>query len=96
MNIRLSKRAEKTYIAIREYIIEDFGENVADTFEDKVTDFLELLKIFPKIGSVEIEEKHTFGFQLTKQTKIFYQIKKDQIIILSFFDVRQSPKKKPR
>jgi hypothetical protein len=61
-----------------------------------VIDFLDIVENFPDLGVVEVPEKQIRGFQLTKQTRIFYRIKKDRIVILTFFDVRQNPKKKPR
>lgn len=41
-----------------------------------------------------IESGEIRGFQLTKQIRILYRVKQDQLIILAFFDVRQNPEKK--
>jgi hypothetical protein len=41
-----------------------------------------------------IEKENIRGFQLTRQTRILYRIRENKIIVLSFFDVRQDPKKK--
>jgi plasmid stabilization system protein ParE len=94
MKIFLTTRANKNYEAIRSYIKNEWGERVAKAFENKVADFLDLLANFPEMGSVEVVEKQIRGFQLTKQTRIFYRIKKENIIILTFFDVKQDPNKK--
>ena len=94
MKIFLTRRAEKNYRSIREYIVSKWGEGVAAVFEQKALDFLDLLKDFPEIGTIEVIEKQIRGFQLTRQTRIFYRIKGQRIIILTFFDVRQDPKKK--
>lgn len=96
MRISLTKRAEKNYHSIKDYIIKEWGERVAEAFEQKTADFLDLIEDFPEIGTVEIAEKQIRGFQLTKQTKVFYRVKGERIIILTFFDVRQNPQKKPR
>ncbi len=96
MIVFLTKRAEKNFQTINNYISKEWGLKVAEAFEQKIIDFLELLKEFPKLGSIEVPDKLIFGFQLTKHTKVFYRIKKNRIIILSFFDVRQDPKKKPK
>lgn len=96
MKISLSQRAVKNYRLIKDYITNEWGERVAEAFEQKTADFLDLLEDFPEIGTVEAIDKKIRGFQLTKQTKIFYRIKDERIIILTFFDVRQNPKKKPR
>jgi len=96
MKISLTKRAEKSYHSIKSYIADEWGESVSGAFEQKAIDFLNLLEDFPELGSVEMPEKQIRGFQLTKQTRVFYRVKKEQIVILSFFDVRQNPEKKPK
>jgi len=93
MKIFITKRATKKFYAIKEYIAEEWGELVAGTFEQKTVEFFDLLEKFPEMGSVEVSDKGIRGFQLTKQTRIFYRIKGERIIILTFFDVRQHPKK---
>jgi plasmid stabilization system protein ParE len=96
MKIFLTKRAEKNFRSIKEYIVNEWGERVAEAFEAKTADFLDLLEDFPELGVIEVVEKQIRGFQLTKQTRVFYRIKGERIIILTFFDVRQNPKKKPQ
>lgn len=95
MIIKVSRRAEKSFRTIKDFIERKWGESVANAFEQKIIDFLDLLEIFPEIGTLEIAEKRIYGFQLTKQTRVFYRIETDKIIILVFFDVRQDPKKRP-
>jgi plasmid stabilization system protein ParE len=96
MNILVTKRASRNYQSIRQYITTDFGERVADVFEEKVIDFFELLRNYPEIGLLEVADKQIRAFQLTKQTRVFYRIKNENIIILTFFIVKQHPVKKPR
>jgi plasmid stabilization system protein ParE len=96
MKILLTRRAKKAYTAIIDFITKEWSETVAAAFEQKTIDFFDLLEDFPEIGTVEVNDKQIRGFQLTKQTKVFYRVKNDKIIILSFFDVRQNPKKKLR
>jgi plasmid stabilization system protein ParE len=93
MNILLTKKAEKNYNSIKLFIKEEWGENVALAFEQKTKDFFDLVELFPELGSIEFAPKEIRGFQLTKQTRVFYRIKNHRIIILSFFDVRQDPEK---
>ena len=96
MTIKVSKRAEKSFRSIKDFINEKWGELVADAFEQKIINFLDLLEEFPEIGTLEFPEKRLYGFQLTKQTRVFYRINANRIIIIVFFDVRQNPKKRPR
>ena len=96
MTITLTKRAVRTYQSIRDYLLSEWGEQVANAFEEKAIDFFDMLESFPEIGTLEHPQKEILGFQLTKQTRVFYRIKGQRIIILAFFDTRQNPKKKPK
>lgn len=94
MKIVLTKRAIKRYHSIKDYISAEWGESISTAFEQKTISFLDLLEAFPEIGELEHLDKQIRGFQLTKQTRVFYRVKEGRIIILTFFDVRQHPKKK--
>lgn len=94
MEIFLTKRANSKLIEIRDRIRNEWGDNVAQAFEDRVNGFFEVLKYFPEIGSIELAEKSIRGFQISKQTRVFYRVKGEKIIILNFFEVRQDPRKK--
>lgn len=94
MEIFFTKRASRNYKSIKKYISGEFGSLVAEVFKNKLIDFIELLKNFPELGSMEVAEKGIRGFQFSKQTRIFYRIKGNKIIILALFDVRQHPNKK--
>jgi plasmid stabilization system protein ParE len=94
MKIFFTRRAKKNYHSNKERLCQRWGEKVGLAFEEKTIQFLDLLENFPELGSVELEEKQIRGFQLTKQTRMFYRLKGERIIVLNFFDVRQNPKKK--
>lgn len=96
MRISFTKRAQNNYNSIKIYLSKEWGEKPAKAFEQKTIDFIDLLKEFTEMGSVEFPEKQIRGFQLTKQTRVLYRIKNQKIIILAFFDVRQNSKKKFR
>lgn len=66
---------------------------MAEDFQQKTILILDLLEIFPEMGVIEVHEKQIRGFQLTKQTRIFYRIEGKRIILLTFFEVRQNQKK---
>lgn len=85
MRIFLTRRAKKAYTSIKDYIAKEWSETVAAAFEQKAIDFLDLLEDFPEIGTIEVNDTQIRGFQLTKQTKVFYRVKNDKIIILTFF-----------
>ena len=94
LKISWTKRADKKFDQIQKYLIKEWGENVARTFTVKVYDILDTLSEFPEIGTLENKEKGIRGFTIVKQVNLFYRIKGDKIILLTFFDNRQNPKKK--
>lgn len=62
MKIFLTKKAEKNYHSLREFITEEWGENVADAFVQKTINFFDLLELFPELGSMEFPEKRSEVF----------------------------------
>ena len=92
MRIFVTPRAEKNFDSIVAYIKQKWGDKSAKEFIFKVDEIFKLLSNYPLMGQVESNDIR--GFQLTRQTRILYRISNNRIIILSFFDVRQNPKKK--
>ena len=95
MKIYLSRRAERNFSSILDYLQQNWSEKVRQAFIEKTIEIFGLLENFPEIGSVDMPEKQIRGFQITKQIRLIYRIKENQIVVLSFFDVRQNPGKKP-
>ncbi|MDP2890179.1 MAG: type II toxin-antitoxin system RelE/ParE family toxin [Bacteroidota bacterium] len=94
LTIRWTKRAEKKFDKIIEYLLAEWNEQVTEAFVKKVYEFIDTLADFPEIGIMENKEKAIRGFTIVKQINIFYHIDGSQIIILDFFDNRQAPKRK--
>ncbi len=94
LEIYWTKRADKKFDRILEYLNKEWGESVARAFTKKVYEFFDILTEFPEIGTVENKEKGIRGFTIIKQVHLFYRISGNKVILLSFFDNRQHPKKK--
>lgn len=94
LKILWSKRADKKFDKILEYLLEEWGERITGNFVKKVYNFLEILSEYPEIGTIENEEKGIRGFTVVKEIDLFYKVTGDKIILLDFFDNRQSPEKK--
>lgn len=94
LEIHWSKRADKKFDKILEYLLVEWGERITGTFVKKVYDFLDILSEFPEIGTIENKEKGIRGFTIVKQINIFYKVSGYTIIILDFLDNRQDPEKK--
>jgi plasmid stabilization system protein ParE len=85
MKIFFTPRAGKDYDSIKEYLINKWGESIAEEFEQTTVEFLDLLEAFPNLGELDNEKNHIRGFQLTKQTRVLYTVESDHIVIISFF-----------
>jgi plasmid stabilization system protein ParE len=94
LRIFWSKRADKKFDSILNYLSAEWGEKVTSAFVKKVYDFLDILVEFPEIGSLENSERGIRGFVIVKQITIFYKLSGNKIILLNFFDNRQGSKKK--
>jgi len=89
-----NRRASQQFTAIQNYLVQEFGENAAETFTTHTFNFLELLSKYPLIGSLEHAAKNIRGFLLHRHTTLFYTYKSDTIFILSLFNNRMHPREK--
>ncbi len=95
VRIRWTKRAQKSFGNIVDYLNTEWSLAVAVKFVKKSNSFIETLKDYPRLGKQEPAAKGLRSFILSRQTTVFYRIKNnDTIILLNFFDTRQDPKKK--
>ena len=91
LEIFWTKQADKKFDLILDYLAADWGEHSVTLFVKKVYDFFDILIEFPEIGTIENKKLNIRGFVIVKQITIFYQIRKNKIIILNFYDNRQNP-----
>ena len=89
-----SKRSDKQFDRILEYLLLEWGESVTKSFVKEIYDFLDILSEFPEIGTIENEEKGIRGITIIEQIDLYYKIEGSKIILINFFDNRQNPKKK--
>ena len=94
LEIQWSKRADKKFDKILEYLLVEWSEWVTKSFIRKVYDLIDTLAEYPEIGAIENKEKGIRGFTVVKQINIFYKVSGNKIIILDFFDNQQATKKK--
>lgn len=94
VKIYWSAKAQKQFQSILEFLESNWGKNSASKFIVIVFEFIDVLSDFPEIGTLEHSELNIRGFVVVKQITLFYQIRKNKIVILNFYDNRQKPKKK--
>jgi plasmid stabilization system protein ParE len=93
VKILWTTRASSNLDRILEYLEKEWSISSVKKFNNKLLNFLELLKKKPEIGKIVLQDKNIRAFVLTKQNTIFYRLKNNQIIILQLFDNRMNPKK---
>lgn len=94
LEIQWSKRADKKFDKILEYLLVEWSEWVTKSFIRKVYDLIDTLAEYPEIGAIENKEKGIRGFTVVKQINIFYKVSGNKIIFLDFFHNRQATEKK--
>jgi len=94
LEIVWSKKADKKFDKIIDYLLLNWGENTTKVFVKKVFNFLNILEEFPEIGSIENRIYEIRAFTIVSQVNIFYKIRGNKIILLDFYDNRQDSKKK--
>ncbi|MFZ4465419.1 MAG: type II toxin-antitoxin system RelE/ParE family toxin, partial [Bacteroidales bacterium] len=58
LKIKWSKKADRSFDKIIEYLTKEWREKVSKAFVRKAFDLLEILSEFPEIGTVENKEKN--------------------------------------
>lgn len=96
LEIKWTKRAEVSFDNIYQYIKLKFGENTAKKFVSQSFEVLELLSLYPKMGTIENSDKGIFGFVLSEQTTLFYRTTENQIVLLNFYNNKRNPKKRSK
>ncbi len=90
LTVYWSKRADRKFDQIIEYLEREWGETVTRAFVRKVYDFLDILVEIPESGSIEHAGRNIRGFVIVKQLMVFYKVDGGRIVLLNFFDSRQS------
>ena len=94
LEIHWTTQADRKFDKIIEFLLKEWNQRVTESFVKIVYDTIDILAEFPEIGTIEYNEKGIRGFTIVKQINVFYKIIGNKIIILDFFDNRQTPEKK--
>lgn len=92
LNIRWTKRAEKSFDEIVERIEERWSEKSAKKFVRKTDKVLDLMSDNPLMFP-ESKKKGIRKGLITKQTSVYYRVFKNIIRLITFRDNRKDPKK---
>lgn len=92
-----SPEARNTYIGVLESINSQWSISEVQAFQTHVNQVLELVRQFPEIYEYS-DHSNAHRCVLSKQVSLFYRVEKEAetIELISFFDNRQDPEKRPR
>ena len=93
-SIRYSKRAEKEYFELLDYIVADFGAKIAAQVDKEISRTLNQILINPDQFPESKERKGIRRCVLSKQTTIYYRVKQAHVEVVTFWLNRKNPNKK--
>lgn len=76
MKVYLTRRAEKNYNSIKDYIAEEWGEGTAEEFAQKADKLFQLLEDFPEMGPLKRKIFAGFSFHDKQNSFIESEITK--------------------
>ena len=91
--IVILKRANTQFQRICDYLVDEFGERIADNFEFEVEQCVATLMKFPEAGHPEpIESKYTYRSKIVgTHNKMYYFVRGNTLVIAAFADMRMHP-----
>lgn len=90
--ISWSPLSRNEYAEILKRIEKEFGKNAVLKFMDKTDAVISAISKFPKSGGIS-KKGQVRKFVISEQTSVIYNINKQVVEILFFWDTRQNPKK---
>ena len=92
-NIVILKRAKQQFQSICDYLANEFGERVADSFVFEVEQCVATLMRFPESGHPEpIESKYIYRSKIVgNYNRMYYFVRRNTLVIAAFADMRMHP-----
>ncbi len=87
------RKAYSQFQSICDYLVDEFGDSVADDFEFDVENCVAILRNFPESGHPEpIESKYQYRSKIVGQyNKMYYFLRGNTLVIAAFADMRMNP-----
>lgn len=90
--IHYTDRASKDQQDLYEYLLEEWGMQTVKKLDAKIEKSLRLIAQRPEMYPAS-QQTSIRRCVISKQTSLYYRVKKYNIELLTFFDTRQDPKK---
>lgn len=91
--IRWTVEAINDLDSIVKYLDAKWTDRVKQNFIEILNYKLDLISVFPSLGSKIFSAKKIRAILVTKHSRLYYRINTDLIIILRIFDTRKDPDK---
>lgn len=91
--IKKSKVFLKNVLSTVNYLEKEWGMVSAKKFQSILDSKIGELSIHPEIGRVTVKNKNIRKFKITKHNKIYYRVLKNEINILTLFEIKMNPKR---
>lgn len=92
--IEWSPRSKQDYMNLLDYLQNKWGEKTIRKFNDRLQSIIAVIAEKPEIYPTSGKKKQVRKCVISKQTSLYYQIKKEKIELITLFDNRQNPSKK--
>lgn len=93
MKFFLSEEAEKNFLSIKDFIMNEWSEKSAQKFSLQVFQCLIKISNFPEMYPYFSKPKGIRKCKVSKHTIAFYRIRNSEIEVLAFKDERQDSRK---
>jgi plasmid stabilization system protein ParE len=82
-------------LKVYQYLLKEYSPRIAYFFLDKIEQRINLVAKNPTIGKPSLNKKDIRSIILSPHNLIFYRYRNNTVEILSLFDMRKHPKKRP-
>jgi len=93
--IEWSVKAQDTFDGIIAYLESEWTPREVANFINRVSEKLELLRVFPKIGVPNSKKKNSYRTLIHKKVSLVYHYKpiRKEIVLITFWNNLQDPKR---
>jgi plasmid stabilization system protein ParE len=92
--IEWSPRATKEYLNLIDYLLSEWGERTEKKFSERLKNILSYILENPEMYPATTKRNNIRRCIISKQTSLYYRIKRDEIELVTLFDTRQNISKK--
>jgi plasmid stabilization system protein ParE len=93
-SLRWSERALKENRKLLDYLLSEWGEEITLRIKEQIDRSADRIHLSPEHFPVFLKSKNVRRCVVSPQTSIFFKVNRSEIVIVTLFDNRQSPKKR--